>query len=194
MSKRSTANGASRRNTYPLSSTAAPRPAHGRVAIVAVALATALCAPLPAHAVDGCLVLLCLAAPSWRQIPQCVPPIEQLHRDLARGKPFPTCKTAGAGNTTNHTWASAPANCPRQYTRVFERESGYDYSCDYSGAITVTVDGAMFTRTWWSTSGGTVTEFSPAAKAQLGRWDPRFDNDFSAWLARQPKPPVSDPI
>ncbi|RZA15171.1 MAG: hypothetical protein EOP02_25220, partial [Proteobacteria bacterium] len=35
---------------------------------------------------DGCVVLLCLAAPSWRAIPQCVPPIRQLFRDLARGR------------------------------------------------------------------------------------------------------------
>ena len=31
--------------------------------------------PTPARAVDGCKVLLCLAAPSWRSIPECVPTI-----------------------------------------------------------------------------------------------------------------------
>lgn len=194
MPKRSTANRAPGRNTHPLSCNTAQRPAHARVAIAACAASAGLCASLPAHAVDGCLVLLCLSAPSWREVPQCVPPIHQLHRDLARGKPFPTCKTAGAGNTANHTWASAPGNCPRQYIRVTELESGFNYSCDYSGAITVTIDGAMFTRTWWSTGGGTVTEFSPSAKTQLGRWDHRFDDDFATWLARQPRQPVSDPI
>ena len=79
---------------------------------------------VPAHAVDGCKVLLCLAAPSWRSIPECVPTINQLHRDLARGKPFPACSMAGAGNSANNAWASAPTNCPPQYTRVFEGESG----------------------------------------------------------------------
>ena len=29
--------------------------------------------PTPARAVDGCLVLLCLAAPSWRAIPREAP-------------------------------------------------------------------------------------------------------------------------
>ena len=70
--------------------------------------------PTPARAVDGCLVLLCLAAPSWRAIPQCVPPVQQLFRDLARGKPFPTCSMSGAGNTANHAWSNAPAFCPPQ--------------------------------------------------------------------------------
>ena len=73
---------------------------------LAVALSGAI-TPRRAHAVDGCLVLLCFAAPSWRSIPQCVPPIRQVLRDLARGKPFPTCGMAGAGNSASHAWASA---------------------------------------------------------------------------------------
>ena len=35
-------------------------------------LSLGLFAPSAAHAVDGCLVLLCFAAPSWKSIPQCV--------------------------------------------------------------------------------------------------------------------------
>jgi len=57
---------------------------------------------MPASAVDGCLVLLCLAAPSWRAIPQCVPPITDVLRDLARGRPFPTCAMGSAGNAGSH--------------------------------------------------------------------------------------------
>ena len=110
----------------------------------------AMMVPTPVQAVDGCKVLLCLAAPSWRSIPECVPTINQLHRDLARGKPFPNCSLAGAGNSANNTWASAPSNCPPQYTRVFEGESGPIYTCDYSGAVTVNINGVPFTRTWWS--------------------------------------------
>ena len=75
---------------------------------VLMAFAALFGASTPAHAVDGCKVLLCLAAPSWRSIPECVPTINQLHRDLARGKPFPVCSMAGAGNSANNTWASAP--------------------------------------------------------------------------------------
>jgi len=148
----------------------------------------AMLLPTPALAVDGCKVLLCLAAPSWRSIPECVPTINQLHRDLARGKPFPTCSMAGAGNSANNTWASAPTYCPPQYTRVFEGESGPIYSCDYSGAVTVNINGAPFTRTWWSMGGETVTEFTPAAKTQLGTWNSKFDDDYAIWLASLPPP------
>jgi hypothetical protein len=156
-------------------------------------LAIIACASLPAHAVDGCRVMLCLAAPDWRQVQECVPTIHQLHRDLARGKRFPTCKTAGAGNSSAHTWANPPSFCPPQYTRVVEREAGPEYSCDFAGAVTVEVNGALWSRTWWRGDGDTRTEYSPAAKSQLGTWDGRFDADFAAWLATRPAPPQSDP-
>lgn len=151
-----------------------------------------LCLTAPAaHAVDGCLVLLCFAAPSWRAIPQCVPPIRQVLRDLARGRPFPICAMSGAGNTAQHAWASAPQYCPPQYTRVFEAEAGPVYSCDYTGAISVSINGAPFSRTWWSAGGDTVTEFSPAAKSQFPVWDTRFDDDYAAWRATLPLPAPS---
>jgi hypothetical protein len=139
-------------------------------------------------ATDGCLVMLCLAAPDWRQVPQCVPPVRQLLHDLARGKPFPRCDTGSSGSTIDHEWAWAPAFCPPQYTQVVELEAGQSYSCDYTGAISVRVDGTLFTRTWWSVTGDSVTEFTPAARTRLGSWNPRFDNDLAAWLAAQPKP------
>jgi hypothetical protein len=160
-------------------------------AVVVLVAALAL-SPKPARAVDGCLVLLCLAAPSWRAIPQCVPPVKQLFRDLARGKPFPTCSMSGAGNSANHAWSSAPAFCPPQYTRVMETESAPVYQCDYTGAISVSINGAPFSRTWWSFGGDSVTEFSPAAKTQLGTWDTRFDDDYAKWLAALPPPPPAD--
>lgn len=141
-----------------------------------------------ARAVDGCVVLLCLAAPSWSAIPQCVPPIRELFRDLARGRVFPTCGMSGSGNSAAHQWANAPTYCPPQYTRVFDGEIGPIYSCDYSGAVSVNVDGTPWTRTWW-TMGGTVTEYTPAAKAQLGTWDTKFDDDYATWLASLPPPP-----
>jgi len=165
-----------------------------RLRSVAAVLATVaillggLAAPRPAHAVDGCLVLLCFAAPSWRSIPQCVPPIRQVLRDLARGKSFPTCGMAGVGNSASHAWATAPGYCPPQYTRVFEGESGPIYSCDYSGAVSVSINGAPFARTWWNMGGDSVTEFSAAAKSQLGTWDTKFDDDYAAWFAVLPPP------
>lgn len=154
-------------------------------------LALSLLASTAAHAADGCLVLLCFAAPSWRSIPECVPPIRQVFRDLARGKAFPSCDMAGAGNSATHAWAAAPAFCPPQYTQVLDGEGGPFYLCDYIGAVTVLINGALFTRTWWSMAGDTVTEYSAEAKAQLGTWDTRFDDDYAAWLAQQPPPPVA---
>ena len=151
-----------------------------------VALATLV--PTPAHAVDGCKVLLCFAAPSWRSIPQCVPPIQQVLRDLARGRPFPTCAMSGPANSASHQWSSAPAYCPPQYTRVFDGESGPVYSCDYTGAVAVNIDGVLWARTWWSFAGDSVTEFTPAAKTQLGTWDTKFDDDYATWLASLPPP------
>jgi hypothetical protein len=160
----------------------------GAVLVMVAILLGGLAAPRPAHAVDGCLVLLCFAAPSWRSIPQCVPPIRQVLRDLARGKPFPTCGMAGAGNSASHAWASAPSYCPPQYTRLVDGESGPIYSCDYSGAVSVSINGTPFARTWWNMGGDSVTEFSPAAKSQLGTWDTKFDDDYATWLAALPPP------
>src|SRR4051812_12934398 len=76
---------------------------------------------MSANAVDGCLVLLCLAAPSWSSIAQCVDPVRQVLRDLARGRPFPSCAMAGAGNTAQQQWASPPDFCPPQYTITIEQ-------------------------------------------------------------------------
>lgn len=143
-------------------------------------------APASSRAVDGCTVLLCLAAPSWRSIEQCVPPVRQLLRDLARGKAFPFCAMSGVGNSATHAWSAAPDFCPPQYTRVYDTPHGPVYTCDYTGAISVSIDGAPFARTWWSMDGDSVTEFSSAAKVQLGSWDKRFDDEFAAWLAMRP--------
>lgn len=149
-----------------------------------------LVAVSPAFALDGCLVLLCLAAPNWRAIPQCVPPIRQLLRDLARARAFPTCASAGSPNTASHRWAAAPTYCPPQYTREAATDWGVQYSCDYAGAISVTIDGALWARTWWNLAGDSVTEFTPAAKARLGAWPSRFDEDYAAWLAALPPTPI----
>lgn len=158
-------------------------------ALVAMAAAMAGIAQ-PARAVDGCLVLLCFAAPNWRAIPQCVPPIRQVLHDLARGKPFPTCAMAGAGNSASHGWARAPSFCPPQYTHVHDTTEGPQYSCDYLGAVSVSINGAPFARTWWTMRGDSVTEFSATAKAQLGSWDTRFDDDYAAWLAASAAAPA----
>jgi hypothetical protein len=146
-------------------------------------------------AADGCLVLLCLAAPDWRSVSACVPPIQQVLQDLAQGREFPSCTFAGAGNSARQDWTSGAADCPEQYVRYEDGENTRVASCAYQGVVTVNVNAVPFTRTWWSFSGDTVTEFSPAAKQQLGRWSSRFDDDHADWLARQipPAPPPIEP-
>src|SRR5438132_12043569 len=101
-----------------------------RIVIAAVALASAFAA-VPARAVDGCTVLLCLAGP-WQSISECVAPVEQLFSDLWNGDPFPSCHmvsapgaaaassppggSASAGNTMIGGWGTAPdPRCPPQY-------------------------------------------------------------------------------
>ncbi len=147
----------------------------------------------PAYAVDGCKALLCFAAPSWRDVPLCVPTIQQVLHDTARGKPFPTCSMSEPANSASHQWSSAPSYCPPQYTRVIDGESGPIYSCDFIGAVAVNINGSLWARTWWSLGGDSVTEFTPAAKTQLGTWNTRFDDDYAAWLALQPPAPAPCP-
>lgn len=161
-------------------------PCPGLIRVAMLAVLGAVGAAGSANAADGCTVLLCLAAPSWRAIAQCVPPVRQVLRDLARGKAFPTCAMAGTSNSASHNWAVAPEFCPPQYTRSHDGPNGVVYTCDFSGAISVTVLGMPFYRTWWSTDGDTVTELSTAAKAQLGSWDTRFDDDYTTWKASRP--------
>jgi hypothetical protein len=142
----------------------------------------------PAAAVDGCLVLLCFAAPSWRAIPQCVPPVRKVLHDLAKGRPFPTCSISGAGNSASQQWARPPSYCPPQYTHMIDGEGMPVYTCDYAGAVSVDIDGSLWTRTWWNFDGETVTEYTAKAKAGLGTWETKFDDDYAAWLAMQPPP------
>ena len=167
----------------------AKRRATADMALSAAALVVTLIAATPAHAVDGCVVLLCLAAPSWSAIPQCVPPIKQLFRDLARGKGFPICAMSGTGNSSSHEWASAPGNCPPQYTRQSDGPNGPVFSCDYTGAVAIHVDGGPWARTWWNFDGSSVTEFTLAAKKGMQTWDSKFDDDYAAWLSAQPPSP-----
>jgi hypothetical protein len=111
--------------------------------------------------------------------------MQQLFRDLARGRPFPSCAMSGEANSAVNTWTSAPSFCPPQYTRVFDGESGPRYTCDYAGAVSVSIDGRLFARTWWNPGGDTSTEFTASAKATLGTWDTKFDDDYARWLAVQ---------
>ena len=174
-------------------------------ALFATTVALVLGAMSPAaRAVDGCVVLLCLAG-TWSAIPQCVPPVEQLFTDLARGRPFPTCAfapapslpasatapntvaaptpTAGvSGPTFSNLEALTLQNCPVQYVVEFD---GQLVTCSgYVGVINVTVNGVPWSQTLWSLSGASVTCYSSAAESALGISNTPCDQDLAAYNAR----------
>lgn len=157
----------------------------GRAAGLALVLSLGISAP--AHAVDGCKLLLCMAG-DWQHIGECTPTVRQALRDVARGRVWPTCSLVGGSATGNQ--AVAPEQCPQQYRTTTTNESGQDtLHCSFSGVIHVAVDGQAWSRTWWSASGDSVVEWLPAAKAALagapGAMDDRFERDLAAWVARE---------
>jgi len=139
----------------------------------------------PAHAVDGCKLLLCMAG-NWQNIGQCTPTVRQALRDVARGRIWPTCGMGGDSASGNQY--VTPEQCPEQYiTNAGTAESGRSiYSCPFSGVIHVAVEGRPWSRTWWSPSGDSVVEWLPAAKAAFAStpdaMDDRFDRDHAAWV------------
>jgi hypothetical protein len=168
-----------------------------RIVIAVVGVASAF-ATVPASAVDGCTVLLCLAGP-WQSITQCVAPVEQLFSELWKGDPFPSCNmasapsataassppggSASAGNTMIGGWRSAPEpNCPPQYVVEVMRSS---YTCRYTGVISVTVNGVPWSSTYWNQTGGSVTNFTAAAQTQNMALDPKWLADLAAYQAAQ---------
>ena len=80
---------------------------------------------------------------------------------------FPSCAMSGVGNSATHRWAGAPGTA-RRSTRACQSKANSAPStrCDYSGAVSVTIDGEPWARTWWSLAGGTVAEYSATAKVQ----------------------------
>ena len=92
--------------------------ARRRIAVTVAAATIGLTVSWSASAVDGCEVLLCLAAPNgWSGISQCVPPMEQFLKDMAMGKAFPSCSMAGNPKTKTGSYAQPmPSNyyneCP----------------------------------------------------------------------------------
>ncbi len=137
----------------------------------------------PAHAVDGCKLLLCMAG-NWKNISQCEPTVRQALRDAARGRGWPSCDMGGSSASANQY--VAPQQCAPQYRTSWEDRNGnIIYSCPYSGVIHVAVEGQAWSRTWWSPSGDSVVEWLPAAKAAFagtpGAMDDQFDRDYAAW-------------
>lgn len=93
----------------------------GALVIAVVGLGSGLDMPPPATAQDasfGCKVLLCAAAPApapgWAGIPYCVPVMQTLFRQLAKGGGWPSC---AEGNTSGHGYEPYQA-CPSELTPV----------------------------------------------------------------------------
>jgi len=68
-----------------------------------------------AHADDwGCEVLLCLSNPAGPMaVSECVPPIEKLYRELAKGRGMPSCAMSGQGNYAKKVFNPYPL-CPQE--------------------------------------------------------------------------------
>ena len=154
-------------------------PAIWCTAVLAFGLST------PAHAVDGCKVLLCMAG-NWKNISQCEPTVRQALRDVARGRGWPQCSMGGNSGTDNQYLS--PEQCPEQYRTIAGTDDNNRviYSCPFTGVIHVAVEGQPWSRSWWSPSGDTVVEWLPAAKAAFANtpeaMDDRFDRDHAAWV------------
>ena len=99
---------------------------------------------MAANASDyGCKVLLCLANPNGpKAVSECVPPINQLFRDLARGRAFPTCDLASAPNNPGggRSWAQQGISyydpCPEGTSELPRGQfavQGYDANTYYTG-------------------------------------------------------------
>ena len=137
----------------------------------------------PAHAVDGCKLLLCMAG-NWKNIGQCEPTVRQALRDAARGRSWPACSMGGSSASANQY--VAPQQCAPQYRTSWEDRNGnIVYSCPYSGVIHVAIEGQAWSRTWWSPSGDSVVEWLPAAKAAFAGkpdvMDDQFERDYAIW-------------
>src|SRR5262245_11958656 len=87
---------------------------------------------------------------------------------------------SGRSGMGQRPWQLPPAVHPRR-----RGESGTTYTCDYAGGVTVTIEGTVFTRTWWSMGGDSVTEYTPTARTALKTWDTRFDDDYAVWFSAQ---------
>ncbi len=160
-----------------------------------IAAAFVLLATPAAHAVDGCQVTLCLAG-NWRNISVCVPPVEQVLRDMALGRSFPSCSMASASTGSTGSSSLNASNqpitqdtCPPMFQEFQTDEMAQHYvGCQYMGAVSVSIGGQLWSTLYWNASGNSVISYSGTAKAQLGagNYDTEFDTELAAWVASHP--------
>ncbi len=147
----------------------------------------------PARAADGCKFLLCIAGP-WTRIAECRPTVHEVFHDLARGRPLPSCNMSGAANTAKNLWLN-DATCPAMY-RLYDNDGVYS-GCQYSGNISVSINGAAWSQVFWDRSGNTSTFYSEAAKSSMAQspgaapLDDRFSKDVNSWNSSRVSPCTS---
>ena len=102
----------------------------------------------PAVAQDasfGCKVLLCAAAaaPSWNGIPYCVPVMQQLFTQLAKGDAWPTCAQGDASPVGYQPYAACPAGSdPIAVNQLHAFARGGDATTTYSASASGSECGA----------------------------------------------------
>ncbi len=150
-------------------------------------LALGLCTP--AHAVDGCKVLLCMAG-NWKNISQCEPTVRQALRDVARGHDWPECDMGG--NSGAHAGYLDPRNCPEQYRIVIPARVSWEpdtYACPFNEVVDVSVDGKPWSRTYTGPADRSVVEWFAAARLAYAdtpeQMDETYERDLAVWKADQ---------
>ena len=74
-----------------------------KLAVLAVVFASTFGAISSASAADGCKALLCFANPNGPMaVAECVSTVREVIRDMAKGRPFPTCNSSD-GSAVNGT-------------------------------------------------------------------------------------------
>ena len=138
-----------------------------------------------AQAADGCKFLLCIAGP-WSSISQCVSTVHEVFRDIARGRPIPTCDMGGSDNTATNTWINDEASCPSMY-RQYGGENNNFTGCTYPARISVSIGGRPWSQVYWNMQSNSSTWYSDAARASLTQQpdaapvDEAFLNDMILW-------------
>lgn len=150
-------------------------------------LAVIFClAPLFAHADDWpCTVVMCLANPQGpTATPACVPPIQKLWSELAKGHAFPSCNmNTGeiSGNSATNQMATAN-NCPPQYE--YWSQDGSTVLCRFSGVVSINFAGKPFSRIWWGGNSSVTENLSSDAISSPGS-STQFQDDYAVWKKQQ---------
>lgn len=141
----------------------------------------------PAHAVDGCKVMLCIAG-NWQNIAVCRPEVEEAMREVERGHGWPQCSEAP---NMGLEWTTE-ATCPPFYARYGGDSGGY-MGCTYGAVVRTKVNGAPWADMFWAPgTTSTSTKYYPPARTALGaNTDPRYDTDAAQYVPPTAPPPCN---